>query len=329
MKWRYAVITGFLGRLKDRFIDYQPGRDIEQMLDMAASIKGCEGVEVVFPPDFADPNKLAELLKARDLGVAAVNLNVKSEEKFRFGSFTNPDPAVRAESVDYLKRAMDHAAALDCDLVTSAFLNDGQDYPFEADLINGINHTVEGVREGAAHRDDIRVALEYKASEPRVHCTIGNAGKAAYVAQLTGRDNVGVNVDVGHALQAQEIPAESIAFLGATGKLFYVHINDNYRNWDWDLVPGTVNFWDYVELMLYLKKVDYQGWITADVFPGRHDQVTIMSKTFEWMEYLGECAEKIDETQLSELRAKNDSLAILDYMRSIVGPAVGEAIPRQ
>jgi xylose isomerase len=46
-------------------------------------------------------------------------------------------------------------------------------------------------------------------------------------------------VDIGHALQAQKIPGESIAFLGAIGKLFFVHINDNYRNWDWDLVPGT------------------------------------------------------------------------------------------
>jgi xylose isomerase len=47
-----------------------------------------------------------------NLDVAAVNLNVKSETKWRFGSFSNPDAALRAEAVYYLKRAMDCAAEL-------------------------------------------------------------------------------------------------------------------------------------------------------------------------------------------------------------------------
>ena len=34
-------------------------------------------------------------------------------------------------------------------------------------------------------------------------------------------------VDFGHALQSLEIPADSAAFWGATGKLSHVHINDN------------------------------------------------------------------------------------------------------
>ncbi len=319
MQWKYSVITGFLGRLKDRFIDYQPARRLDEMLAMAAKIKGCEGVELVYPQDFAEPTTVKDLLKEHGLGVAAVNLNVKSEEKWRFGSFTNPDPGIRAEAVDYLRKAMDIAADLGCNLVTSAFLNDGEDYPFETDFVAAFDNTVKGVAEGAMHRDDVRVALEYKASEPRVHCLIGNAGKAAYIAQLTGRENVGVNVDIGHALQSQEIPAESIAFLGATGKLFYVHINDNYRNWDWDLVPGTVNLWDYLELLFYLRRVSYDGWITADVFPQRHDQIRVMEKTFEWMDYCIAKVEGMDEKRFVEMMRTKDAFDMLDAVRDVVG----------
>ncbi len=318
MERKYATITGFLGALRDRFIVYQPARQMEEILDLAARIRGCSGVEVVYPQNFEDPVALKQMLAERDLGVAAVNLNVKAEEKWRFGSFSSPDPAVRKEAVRYLRAAMDAAAELGCNLVTTALLNDGADYPFELDYVRAFNHTLEGITEAADHRDDVRVSLEYKASEPRVHCLLNNAGKMAYFCERVGKQNVGVTLDVGHALQCQEIPADSAAFLGATGKLFYVHVNDNYRNWDWDLVPGTVNYWDYLEFFLYLKKVGYAGWLTADVFPQRHDPIRIMEKTFEWMDVLLDAVDSIDEATVFEMMNDKDAFDILDYVRSCV-----------
>ncbi len=59
------------------------------------------------------------------------------------------------------------------------------------------------------------------------------------------------------------------------GRLFLVHINDNYRNWDWDLMPGTVNFWDWLEIMLVLDEVGYDGWLVSDVYPARTDPVEL------------------------------------------------------
>ena len=318
MKRKYAVITGFMGQLRDRFIEYQPPREIEEMLEMASRIKGCSGLEVVYPQNFKDPVKLAELLKSYNLGVSTVNLNVKGEEKWRFGSFSSPDSAVRKEAVNYLKTAMDCAAQLGCNMVTTALLNDGSDYPFELDYVRAFNDSADAIREAAQYRQDVKISLEYKASEPRVHCLFNNAGKMAYFCQMTGMDNVGVTLDTGHALQALEVPADSAAFLGATGKLFYVHVNDNFRNWDWDMIPGSVNLWDFIEFALYLDKVDYQGWITADVFPQRHDPIRIMEKTFEWMDYIFDIAGRIDEKTLFELMNNKDPFETMDYVRSIL-----------
>jgi len=141
----------------------------------------------------------------------------------------------------------------------------------------------------------------------------------AYLCNIINKDNVGVTLDVGHAFQALEIPADSVAFLGTTNRLFYVHINDNYRNWDWDMVPGTVNFWSYLELILYLKKVGYNDWITADVFPQRHDPIKIMEKTFEWMDYMYDIVDKIDENELYKMQSEGaDAFDIFDYVRSKV-----------
>jgi xylose isomerase len=258
------------------------------------------------------------LLKEYDLGVSTVNLNVKSEEKFRFGSFSSPDAKVRKESVKYMKTAMDCAAELGCNLVTSAFLTDGSDYPFELDYIRAFNDTVDGIREAAEYRPDVRISLEYKASEPRAHCLLNNAGKMAYLCSLVGKKNVGVTLDIGHAFQSLEVPADSIAFLGATERLFYVHVNDNYRNWDWDMIPGTINLFEYLEAVLYLKKVGYDNWITADVFPQRYNPKKIMEKTFEWMDFLFDVVEKIDESILSEMISNKESFEALDYIRSLL-----------
>lgn len=318
MKRKYAVITGFLGKVKDRFIDYQPAREIEEMLEMASRIKGCSGLEVIYPQNFTDPLKLKDLLKAYNLEVSTVNLNVKSEEKWRFGSFSNPDAKIRKEAVKYLKEAMDCAAELGCNLVTSAFLNDGADYPFELDYIKAFNDAIEGVKDAAEYRSNVKISLEYKASEPRVRCLLNNAGKMAYFCNLVDKPNVGVTLDFGHALQSLESPADSVAFLGSTGKLFYIHVNDNNRTWDWDLVPGTTNFWDYIEFALYLKRVGYDGWITADVFPQRHDPIRIMEKTFEWMDYIFDIADKLDQNILTEMMQNKDAFEILDYVRSFI-----------
>lgn len=318
MTRKYSIITGFMGLIKDRFADYHPSRSLEEMFEMISRVKRCSGVEIVYPQNFTDPVKVKTLLDSYGLGVSTVNLNVKGEEKWRYGSFSSPDAKTRKQAVAYMKTAMDAAAEIGCNIVTCALLNDGQDYPFEIDHIDAFNYTLEGIQEAAEYRSDVKISLEYKQSEPRVHCLLNNAGKMAYFISLTGKKNVGVTLDFGHALQCMEVPADSVSFLGQGGLLFHVHINDNLRNWDWDMVPGTINLWDYIEFILALKKVGYEGWITADVFPQRHDPVKIMDKTFEWMDYIFNVVDKIDEKKLKEMQTNLRTFEILDYIRSLL-----------
>jgi sugar phosphate isomerase/epimerase len=72
MKRKYAVITGFWGKLRDRFIDYQPHREMEEMIEMASKIKGCSGLEAVYPQNFSDPVKLKQLVKRYNLDVSTL-----------------------------------------------------------------------------------------------------------------------------------------------------------------------------------------------------------------------------------------------------------------
>ena len=317
MKRKYAVITGFMGKIQDRFIQYQPERSFEEMVEMSAKIKNCSGLEVVYPQQVTDPVKAKQILDNNGMGVAALNVNLKSEPKWLFGSISSPDEKIRKEAAEYIKTGLDIAAGLQCRKLTVSFLNDGSDYPFELDFVRAFNDAVECIREAGSHRKDVLLSLEYKHSEPRVHGMLNNAGKMAYFCEMVGLDNVGVTLDTGHALQSLEILSDSVAFLGTTNRLFHVHINDNYRNWDWDMVPGTINFWEFIEFCMYLDKVNYTDWLTADVFPQRHDPIRIMEKTFEWMEYMFEISDAIqkDRDIFAMMNGGADAFEMMDHVR--------------
>ena len=66
---RYSVITAFLGKLQDRFTEYQTERSLEEKFELASQIKGLNGLEVCYPLDFKDPELLKNLLNKHNLEV--------------------------------------------------------------------------------------------------------------------------------------------------------------------------------------------------------------------------------------------------------------------
>ena len=55
-------------------------------------------------------------------------------------------------------------------------------------------------------------------------------------------------------------------------KLFQVHLNDNYKNADPDMIFGTVNFWENLEFMYYLIQTDFDGWCSVDIIANRENR---------------------------------------------------------
>jgi len=150
-------------------------------------------------------------------------------------------------------------------MVSCCPLIDGHNFSFEVDYLNQWGWLEEGLRAGVSHRKDIKVSLEYKLCESRNYNILSDMGRTLYLCERIGLPNVGVTMDVGHALLARETPAEVLSMAALTGRLFYVHFNDNDRYWDWDMLPGAVNFWDLMEVLFYLERISWQGWFSYDV----------------------------------------------------------------
>lgn len=302
MPIRNSILLGTLGRYADRFHQYQEPRSLEQRLEIAKTIPRTHGVEPVYPQDLGHKGESVQLVKDSGLAVSAVNVNVKGEDVFRHGSFTNPDAAVRRRAVDYLKTAMDMAADLDAGMLSVCPLIDGWDYAFQVDYMKQWEWLAECFTEATAYRPDVKVSIEYKAYEVRNRIVLPNMGRTLHFCDVVGAKNLGVTMDVGHALIAGETPAAELCIAQAAGRLFYVHFNDNDRGADWDMLPASVNLWETLETLYYVERLGWDGWMAYDVFTRSGDNAEAVAATFEIMENLGKLVKKIGMDELSALK---------------------------
>lgn len=322
---KHAIITAFLGSLRDRFCEYQEPRTLEQKFELMHRIPGVAGAEVVFPYEVPEPAALLELLARTGLAVSAVNVNIKGEREFAAGSLTSPDAAIRGRAVDFIKRAKDYARAIGADKVTCCPLSDGYDYPFHTHYVRAWERMVDGVREAASYVPEIPLFMEYKPSETRVHCLLDSAAKTLLLCEAVG-PNVGVTLDIGHSIYGGETPAEALAHVAMSGVPYYVHINDNNGKWDWDLMVGTCNFWGYVEFLYYLKELRYDGWVTSDTSPVRQDVVETFAFNVRMTNRIWAWLDRVDRDFIREHLERHEFLPILKLLEGELFAASGQSV---
>ena len=315
---KFSIITLFLGQTRNRFMVYREANSLADRLRLAGQTRGCDGVELRYPADFGDLAALKAGLAENGLGVSAINFASVRNDKWLRGAWTASDPGVRREVVDEMRQAMDLAAELGVGRITNCPLNDGYDYYFEMDYLDAFDAAAESYAAAADHNPDIRLCIEYKISEPRLRCQLGTAGQTAAFCQYVGRANLGVTLDSGHALFANENAAMEAAMLARTNRLFYVHLNDNDGRADWDLMPGSMHFWPFVELFYTLRQVGYDDWYAFDIVPKEHDPVPVFEMAARISRKLDEIAGRIDRPQMDALMARRDPAATMAYLSDLL-----------
>lgn len=312
---KFCVNSGFFGRRRDRFTEYQPERTLAEKFALIRGIPRVSGVELKYPMDFSDPGELRRLLSDSGLACAAVNVDIKDAAHFRHGALSAVDPEARRKAVELLKEGMDLAAELRAGLVSTCPLADGYDYPFQVDHGAAWARFIESAAAAAAHRADVRLALEFQPHEPHARILLSDVGKVLHVCAEAGCPNLGANFDVGHSFAAGEAPAESAALLAAKGRLFYIHSNDNTGDGgDWDMISGTVHFWHWLELLHTLGRVGYDGWIGGDLavkHMGPGDAYDVNTRMLERMAAL---LERMGPEEIDRLVAAGNPARTFDHL---------------
>jgi len=314
MDIRHSVMVGMMGRVADKFHEYHSGKSLKERLEDAKNVKDVDGIEVVYPSEFSDSQETIKIIRECELPLSALNLNVKSEKRWEKGSFTNPDPKIRDQAVKSLWAAMDLAVELGTDMVSCCPLIDGHNFNFEVNYLDQWSWLEEGLKLGASHRSDVKVSLEYKLNECRNANILADMGRSLYLCERVGLANVGITMDVGHALMARETPAEVMCIASLSDRLYYVHFNDNDRYWDWDMLPGSVNLWDMLETLYYLEKLNWNGWFSYDIMVRDGNIVDTMASSIANVNIGQKLIDKIGVKKIDDLinnRSSGDTFQTL------------------
>lgn len=322
MRWKYAANISFFGARRDRFNQYQPDRSLAERFALVASVEGMTGIELKYPADLQDPTLVTQLCEKHQLAISAINVNTKDITLFRYGALSSPHAESRDAAVHLLQQGMDLAAELGVELVTTCPLSDGYDYPFQYDYGLAWDHFIDSVRRAARHRRDVTLLLEYQPHDPVARVLLNNVGKLLHVCAEVGLPNLAANLDVGHALAAGEFPAESAALLARKGLLRYMHSNDNTgEGGDWDMISGSIHFWQWLELIHTLLKLRYQGWIGADLAPRHFGPVAAFRSNITLIEAMTRLVESVGVDQIDAMiRQEGSTTDLYEMFAASIAP---------
>lgn len=301
-------------RFATRLNSFRAGRSgvqgVADALDTVAKVPGLNAVELNFPQHFqGDGESPIDLARARGLDVTALNLRFDGPA-FAEGAFTHPLAANRQAAIDLSIAAVDAARDAGIDHVIIWPGPDGYDYPFHVDYVALFRLTVEGFQRVGEHDRTTRISLEYKPSDPRRMSLIRTMAESLLVARDTGCPNVGVTLDLCHALMAGESPAAAAALAIREGRLFGVHLNDGYGPADDGLLVGSVHPWHLLELLWTLRRGHFNGTIYFDTFPERVDPAGECAANIRTIRRFERMLDRMGRERLAELQAAQDALGV-------------------
>ena len=317
---RFSANINTFNACADRYVlsGYGQRLSTDELIAAATHVDGLTGVELVGLWHVNDDNieQIRRRVADAGLAVTCVTPDIWASAKWGQGSFAANDSQTRRDAIQQVKKSMEWARQLQCDVVDLWFGQDGYDYPLQADYPAAWDRIIAGTAECAEHVPEVKLVIEYKPKEPRTHCFIGTVGKTLLLLEKVNKPNVGAMIDVGHTLMAYEDAAESAALLQYFGnRLFYMHFNDNWRLWDDDMTVGSVHTIEMLELLYWLDRMDYDGWYALDIFPYRENGIRAASESIRWIQGLHGLLDKIGRERIGQVIAQGDAMEASAMLR--------------
>lgn len=321
MSRKYSVFISNVASCSDRYCEaYGRKFTIEEMFDRVKSIDKLSAVDIVMNDMFLkNKDEIKRNLSKTGLNAASIAVDTFANPIYQQGSLSSIDKKIRQQAIADTKNAMDFAAEIGCVIVTLWPGQDGYDYIFQADYMHERKLFQDALAELCDYRKDITLTLEYKIKEPRTHSYVSTVGSALLMINTIGADNLGVALDYGHAALGYESPAEAVAMCKMYGdRLKHIHINDNYRLWDDDMIVGSVHTLEYLEFIFWLRRTGYDGYMTLDQFPFREDGRDAVEESALWLDSFEKMMDRADFEEIESVIAKKDAIKASKLMRKIL-----------
>ncbi|MCL4378447.1 MAG: sugar phosphate isomerase/epimerase [Actinobacteria bacterium] len=322
MEAKFSTTLGIFGNQGDRWCSsYKTDKSVEELFEAAGKVKDLDGVEL-FGTWHINENNIDLIKKLADkynFGISTLIVDLFVNPKYGMGSLASFDPKIRKDAIEDIKKYMDIAPKLKCNILDIWLGQDGYDYLFQVDYIKAWDFLMDSFRECADHNKKVKLSIEYKIREPRNHSYVSTVGKALTMIEKIGRDNLGITMDVGHGFFAYENVAESIAMCKLFGdRLFHMHFNDNYGFADDDLIVGSSHFQDYLEILYWLKRTGYNGWYSLDQFPYRDEGIGACRESIAMLKSMMKIVDRIDDKEFDKIVSECDAVKSMAFLRKII-----------
>ena len=256
---------------------------------------GYDGIEIVLDEPHAflplqknEITKIKYSLSKNNLLVSNLNANTvlgwKNDfngEKFE-PSLSNSNQKLRSWRIDYTKQAIDLAHILNSkSICITSGLNT---------MENTMENTVENTEQcfqlfqdslidlcEYAEKKNVLIAIEY---EP--YLLVDNSEKVLKLISNNFK-NIGLNFDTCHAEVTKENFSKIVSSFGK--KIFHTHISDCKNNIHFHLIPGLGDI-NFKEVYDSLKKIEYGGYLTAELYPYADNPEVAASKAFIYLKNL-------------------------------------------
>ena len=216
-----------------------------------------------FPHGIDSCADIAELATRYGVRPGAINPNYFQDQIYKYGSFGNPDEAVRREALRHTNESIAIAQRLQSRNI-SLWFADGSNYPGTANIRQRKQWFIELLKEAHAELSrDQRLFVEYKPFEPAFyHTDIADWGMALLLARAAG-PQAKVLVDTGHHYASQNIE-QIVAWLLSEDMLGGFHFNDR-RYADDDLTLGSIDPYQIFRIFHEILYFEWENGQRADI----------------------------------------------------------------
>lgn len=256
LTWAFEAARPGFGPLQTRGTRMTTEEAIEKIAET-----GFEAVELVVwnTEDFPKPRRRKIKEQLASLNLEMVNICCNDNVYVWSGPvYTSPDEKVRESVIKRIEEEIKAAVEWNCKCIG---IWPGSDViPLRVPYWKAWNNLVDTISKCAGTAEDygVLIALEYKPEN-----ILNNVDSTLRILKEVNSDTVGALFDTGHSIVAREHLPTAVEMLG--DKLFHVHVDDNYGDWDRDLPPGTVH--DFRPFLEALKQIGYKGSLSMDIWP--------------------------------------------------------------
>src|ERR1700722_11763852 len=262
----------------------------------------------------------------------SINPNLFQDQEYKYGSFGNPDAAIRRRAFQHTKESIEIARRLNSRDISMWFA-DGSNYPGTANIRQRKKWFKELLKE--SHGELLagqRLLVEYKPFEPAFyHTDIADWGMAMLLARGAG-PQARVLVDTGHHYAAQNIE-QIVSWLLSEEMLGGFHFNDR-RYADDDLTLGSIDPYQVFRIFHEIRYFEWETGKAADIaymIDQSHNlkgKIEAMLQTVTVAQELFSKAALVDHEKLSMCQAKcalvDAESHLQDAFATDVRPAIQE-----